>query len=95
MVGDTGYYKNRSGDLIKFEQISETEVKMTNYFALGCRAGYNNYETKEIQFVDPSGGPFISVGDSLDKLAFKGDKKGKIITEIKFADGGIIFTIKE
>ena len=53
-------YYNRYGDIIVFEKINDDTVKMSGF--VYYRTGYND---DSIEFVDPSGGPFITVGMNL------------------------------
>lgn len=43
------------------------------------------FSSKEINMVDPSGGPYISLGDNLKKFWPKGDYQDLIIKSIEFA----------
>lgn len=45
------------------------------------RAGYTTDETPSLSFIDPAGGPFITVGASLDEYNNKLPKR--VIKEIK------------
>jgi len=50
-------------------------------------------DTDTIDMVDPSGGPYISLGDNL-KMFFEKDYRDLIITEIKLDKDKVTFTIK-
>jgi len=54
-------YYNRQGDIIVFEKLDDNTVKMSGFDYY--RIGYNDNTT--IDFIDPSGGPFITVGMNL------------------------------
>ena len=52
---------SEDGNLWKF-QVDDKHKYVLEY----CRVGYQN-EDKEIDFVDPSGGPMLSCGQSISK----------------------------
>ena len=52
---------SEDGNLWKF-QVDDKHKYILEY----CRVGYQN-EDKEIEFVDPSGGPMLSCGQSISK----------------------------
>ena len=79
-------YTNRYGDEIIFKEINENQIQM-----LGgdhYRIGYNEDET--IDFVDPSGGPFIQVGTDLGR--YFGDGVKRVIKSIE-QNEKIIFNV--
>ena len=55
-------FKNRNGDDITFEKVGDNTYKFYSSFNYGMRMGYKDDAMKEISFVDPSGGPFVSIG---------------------------------
>jgi len=55
-------FKNRNGDDITFEKVGDNTYKFYSSFGYGLRTGYKDNIMKEISFVDPSGGPFVSIG---------------------------------
>ena len=60
--------KNRYGDEYSFELVSEntyTIVGDLKHWRFGGVEGQESLNTNELGFVDPSGGPFIGVGDKL------------------------------
>lgn len=60
--------KNRYGDEYSFELVSEgvyTIVGDLKYWRYGGLEGQERISMDELGFVDPSGGPFISVGSNL------------------------------
>ena len=60
--------KNRYGDEYSFELVSEgvyTIVGDLKYWRYGGLEGQERISMDELGFVDPSGGPFISVGGKL------------------------------
>ena len=79
-------YINRYGDKITFQHINENQIQMLGgeYY----RTGYNEDET--IDFVDPSGGPFIQVGTDLGRYFDDGVKR--VVKSIE-SNEKIIFNI--
>lgn len=68
-------YKNRYKDIIKFQRIHPTLIQMSggNHYRMGA-ADLETLEKGELTMVDPSGGPYVSVGmdmGTIDDL-FKG-----------------------
>jgi hypothetical protein len=82
----TAEYINRYGDKIIFKEINENQIQMLGgeYY----RMGYEQDGT--INFVDPSGGPFIQVGTELGKY-FR-DDQSRIVKSIE-SNEKIIFNI--
>ena len=39
--------------------------KPHKYVLKYCRIGFSDNDAKELEFVDPAGGPFLSIGDKL------------------------------
>lgn len=61
--------KNRNGDEYNFIRIDENTWTIEgdlSYWRFGCREGQDSVDWTNLGFVDPSGGPFISVGMKLD-----------------------------
>jgi hypothetical protein len=57
--------KNRYGDEYSFEKVSDntyTIVGDLKYWRYGGREGQLQMDMSDIGYVDPSGGPFISLG---------------------------------
>jgi hypothetical protein len=57
--------RNRYGNEYMFEKVDEntyTIVGELSYWRYGGREGQNEMDFNDLGFVDPSGGPFISVG---------------------------------
>jgi hypothetical protein len=81
-------YYNRYGDDIIFEKLEDNKIHM--YGFVYYRTGYNE-EGSALDFVDPAGGPYISVGTNL-KNYFK-SKKDMIVKSIEYADKGAMLTI--
>lgn len=72
-------YYNRQGDTIIFEKINDDTVKMSGFQYY--RTGFYEDGSK-IEFVDPSGGPFIGVGMNLNN--YFETKEDMIIKAIEF-----------
>lgn len=83
----TSYY-NRYGDDIIFEKLENGKINMRGY--VYYRTGYNE-DGSNLDFIDPAGGPYISVGMNL-KNYFK-SKKNMIVKSIEYADVGVTLTI--
>lgn len=69
--------KNRYGDRYHFEKIGDdtyTIVGDLKYWRYGGREGQEKLDFTDLGFVDPSGGPFISLGYRIE---------GKEIVRIK------------
>jgi hypothetical protein len=82
-------YINRMGDDIQFELISEDEIKMSGFDYY--RTGFN--EDKTINFIDPSGGPYICIGTDMNRYfdgKFGCETK---ITSIQQNENGIILKV--
>ncbi len=75
-------YYNRYGDIIVFEKLDDNTIKMSGYQY--SRSGFNEDGSK-IQFIDPSGGPYIGVGMNLN--TYFNTKKDMIIKAIEFEPG--------
>jgi hypothetical protein len=73
--------RNRYGDYYEFKQLSENTYTIVGDLKY-WRSGFNN--DGSIDFVDPSGGPFISIGYEID---------GREVIKIE-TDEQIIFTVK-
>ena len=85
-------YQNRMGDNIEFELISENEIKMSGIEG-GYRVGYNSDES--LNFVDPFGGPFISIGTDMNRY-FDGkfERETKILSINKTVNGEVILKVE-
>ena len=81
-------YYNRYGDDIIFEKLEDNKIHM--YGFVYYRTGYNE-DGSALDFVDPSGGPYISVCTNI-KNYFK-SKKDMIVKSIEYADKGVMLTI--
>jgi hypothetical protein len=82
-------YTNRYGDKIQFEDKGDI-VEMSGYFDMGMRYGWKD-DPNVIDMVDPSGGPYITIGSDL--CLFFEDKKSRIVKAIDISSDVIKFTI--
>lgn len=74
---------NRYGDKNYLVLVKDNDYKIVLQHNHGIRIGYN--EDNSICFIDPSGGPMLSVGDKLPNLG--------TITKI-YTDHGVLLTIE-
>lgn len=61
--------KNRYGNQYHFEKIDETTYTIVgdlNHWRYGGREGQDGMDFSDLGFVDPSGGPFISLGYAIE-----------------------------
>ncbi len=66
--------KNRYGDEYSFNKVSEniyTIVGDLKYWRYGGREGQEQMDFSDLGFVDPSGGPFIELGMSIEGRKIK------------------------
>lgn len=66
--------KNRYGNEYSFEQVSDNTYTIKgdlNYWRFGGKEGQDSVDQSDLGFVDPSGGPFISVGYMINGRAVK------------------------
>jgi hypothetical protein len=81
--------RNRYGDIYHFEKLSEntyTIVGDLKYWRYGGREGQQQMDMNDIGFVDPSGGPFISIGDIIEGrrvVRIRVDSGEKILFEVE------------
>jgi hypothetical protein len=81
--------RNRYGDIYHFEKLSEntyTIVGDLKYWRYGGREGQQKMDMNDIGFVDPSGGPFISIGDVIEGrrvVRIRVDSGEKILFEVE------------
>ena len=81
--------KNRYGDEYSFEKVSEsvyTIVGDLKYWRYGGREGQEQMDFTDLGFVDPSGGPFIGVGMSIE---------GRKINRISAEGERILFEVEQ
>lgn len=85
--------KNRYGDEYNFVKVDDntyTIVGDLNYWRYGGREGQEKWDWNDLGFVDPSGGPFIELGSSIDgrkikRISASGnfDDKPNIVFEVE------------
>lgn len=66
--------KNRYGDEYSFVKVDDntyTIVGDLNHWRYGGREGQEKWDWDDLSFVDPSGGPFIQLGASIDGRKIK------------------------
>jgi len=66
--------KNRYGDEYDFVKVDDntyTIVGNLNYWRYGGREGQPQMDFNDLGFVDPSGGPFISLGYKIEGKSVK------------------------
>lgn len=80
-------YLNRYRDKYEFTQEDEQTIRWEGPFKY-CRFSMN--EDKVVSMIDPSGGPFINVGDEMKYVAPEFD--GLVVTALEMHDGHV--TIK-
>lgn len=62
--------RNRYGDVYDFKKIGDNEYTITGdlkYWRFGGKEGQQDIDMTDLGFVDPSGGPFISVGMKIEQ----------------------------
>jgi len=81
--------KNRYGDEYHFEKLSEntyTIVGDLKYWRYGGREGQERMDMSDVGFVDPSGGPFISIGAIIEGrkvVRIRVDKGEQVLFEVE------------
>ncbi len=80
--------KNRYGDEYFFEKKGDNFYAIKGelkYWRFGGREGQEQMDMSDLGYVDPSGGPFISIGYSID---------GRMVKHISLVDEQIIFEVE-
>ena len=85
-----GTYINRHSDKITFTLLSEKAVEMTGFYPAAISCHFDK-DPKKLKAVDPSGGPFISIGDDLSEF-FK-DHTRRTVKTITLNNSKIIFEV--
>ncbi len=85
--------KNRYGDQYSFEKVNDniyTIVGDLKYWRYGGREGQSEMDFSNLGFVDPSGGPFIAVGSTIEgrkviRIGVEGDldTPSRIVFEVE------------
>ena len=81
--------KNRYGNEYRFEQIDTNVYTIKgdlDYWRFGGREGQDGIDKNDLGFVDPSGGPFISIGYLIE---------GRKVTRIRTVDDQILFEVEQ
>jgi hypothetical protein len=80
--------KNRYGDEYRFEKVNDNTYTIKgdlNYWRFGGKEGQESIDDNDLGFVDPSGGPFISIGYMIE---------GRPVKRISSVNGEIFFEVK-
>jgi hypothetical protein len=80
--------RNRYGNEYTFEKVDEntyTIVGELSYWRYGGREGQNEMDFSDLGFVDPSGGPFISIGYPIE---------GRFIKRIRAVGEQLFFEVE-
>jgi hypothetical protein len=80
--------KNRYGDEYRFEKVNDNTYTIKgdlNYWRFGGKEGQEGIDDNDLGFVDPSGGPFISIGYMIE---------GRPVKRISSVNGEIFFEVK-
>ena len=81
--------KNRYGEEYSFVKTGDNEYTISsgdlNHWRFGGREGVEGLDMNNLGFVDPSGGPFISIGYEIE---------GRKVTNIASNSEGIFFTVE-
>lgn len=80
--------RNRHGDEYNFVKISNNVYAIEGnlkYWRYGGREGQERIDFDNLGFVDPSGGPFISLGYKIDE---------RVVMRIRIVDEKILFEVE-
>lgn len=80
--------RNRHGEIYHFELVEPNVYKYvgnTSYCRMGALEGQDGIDYNNLGFFDPSGGPFVAVGDMLN---------GQQIVKIASTQDGIYITVQ-
>lgn len=79
--------KNRYGNEYNFEKISDNTYKIVGelqYWRCGGKEGQERVDESDLGFVDPSGGPFIALGYTIE---------GRKVTRIRAEGESFLFEV--
>jgi hypothetical protein len=80
--------KNRYGDEYRFRKLTDNTYTIEgdlSYWRFGGREGQQQMDMSDLGFVDPSGGPFISIDYPID---------GRLVKRIGLVEGKIVFEVE-
>ena len=80
--------KNRYGDEYRFRKLTDNTYTIEgdlSYWRFGGREGQQQMDMSDLGFVDPSGGPFISIDYLID---------GRMVKRIGLVEGKIVFEVE-
>ena len=83
-------FKNRDRRILTLEEIEPDKFKLSGYLDIGVR--FSKDINDNITMVDPSGGPYISLGEDLNYYFDNKLDKKLIINKIELNDS-IILTV--
>jgi len=66
--------KNRYGDVYGFRKLTDNTYTIEgdlSYWRFGGREGQEQMDMSDLGYVDPSGGPFISIGYTIESRMVK------------------------
>lgn len=81
--------KNRYGNMYEFEAINHNTYRIVgelDYWRYGGLEGQEGIDLSNLGFVDPAGGPFISIGYNI---------QGRKVTKIYVVNGEICLTVED
>lgn len=79
--------RNRYGDEYQFVKVNENTYTIEGdlkYWRFGGKEGQESIDDNDLGFVDPSGGPFISIGYMIE---------GRAVNRISVVDDKITFEV--
>lgn len=90
--------RNRYGDEYHWEKLSDNEYKFVmsgiDYCRMGGKPEQSEIDTNDLGFFDPSGGPFVGVGDKIYWDEIKGaDNNHSVLTVTHLRHNGENFIV--
>jgi hypothetical protein len=80
--------KNRYGDVYGFRKLTDNTYTIEGdlkHWRFGGREGQQQMDMSDLGYVDPSGGPFISIDYPID---------GRLVKRIGLVEGKIVFEVE-
>jgi hypothetical protein len=80
--------KNRYGDVYGFRKLTDNSYTIEgdlSYWRFGGREGQQQMDMSDLGYVDPSGGPFISIGYTIES---------RMVKRISLVNEQIIFEVE-